>query len=183
MIFNVAQLLKAPIGTTQTVALDDDGQLDLEDAEARLAGPISGTVRLHRTNLGIYANGTMLVPVRLECSRCLRDFSTTLAIPLAEEFYPTVDVNTGLPVPTPENTDLSFPINQRHELDLREAIRQNVLLALPTRALCQEDCAGLCPQCGKDLNQGLCDCQPEVDDSRLSALRHLLDGHDPVDLP
>jgi uncharacterized protein len=183
MIYNVSQLLKAAIGATLTVALDDDDRLDLADTDVRLAGPITGTIRLHRTNQGIYAQGTMLAPVRLECSRCLEAFTTTLSIPLAEEFYPTVDVNTGLPVPPPTNTDLSFPINRHHELDMHEAIRQNLLLALPARALCREDCAGLCPQCGKNLNEGPCACQPEEEDTRLAVLRQLLDGHEPADLP
>jgi uncharacterized protein len=183
MIYTVSQLLKAPVGTSQTVDLDDDDQLDLEDAEVRLAGPVTGTMRLHRTNQGIYANGTMEVPLRLECSRCLKEFTTTLRIPLAEEFYPTADVNTGLPVPPPSNTDLAFPINRRHELDMREAIRQNLLLALPSRPLCHVDCAGLCAQCGHDLNDGPCGCQPEVEDTRLSVLRTLLNGHEPADLP
>jgi uncharacterized protein len=176
MIYNIAQLLKAPVGTAQTVKLDDRDPFDLEDEEVRRDGPITGTIRLHRTNQGIYASGHVNAPVRLECSRCLKEFAATIAFPLEEEFYPTIDVNTGLPVPPPDNTDLAFPINSHHELDLREAIRQNMLLALPTRALCREDCAGLCPRCGKDLNDGPCDCQPEEEDTRLSALRGLLDG-------
>ena len=180
MIFNVAQLLKAPIGASQTVELNDGDHLDLQDDEIRRAGPITGALRLHRTNQGIYASGTVHAPIHLECSRCLTEFTTTLSFPLAEEFYPTVDVNTGLPVPPPTDTDLAFPITGHHELDMREAIRQNLLLALPTRALCREDCAGLCPQCGKDLNGGPCDCRPEVDDERLAPLRRLLNGFDPA---
>ena len=53
---------------------------------------------------------------------------------------------------------------------------KNLLLALPTRALCREECAGLCAQCGKDLNEGPCDCQPQIEDERFSALRSLLGG-------
>lgn len=179
MIFNVAQLLKAPVGTAQTVELDNEDHLDLEDEQTRLAGSITGTVRLHRTNQGIFASGTATVPVRLECSRCLREFTADIIFPLREEYYPTIDVNTGLPVPPPES-ELAFPINRHHELDMREAIRQNLLLALPTRALCREECAGLCPQCGKDLNEGPCDCQPQIEDERFSALRSLLDGNEPA---
>ena len=60
-------------------------------------------------------------------------------------------------------------------LDLREAIRQNLLLALPMKALCRENCAGLCSQCGKDLNEGSCDCVFEVEDDRFKSLRQLLE--------
>jgi len=116
------------------------------------------------------------VPVELECTRCLKRFTTTLSVPLREQFYPTIEVNTGVPVPPPENDELSFPIDRNHLLDLREAIRQNLVLALPMRTLCSEECAGLCPTCGKDLNEGPCDCPTEVADERFSALRELLDA-------
>lgn len=175
MIYNVAQLLKSPVGTRLDVELDNDDGLELKDQEAELAGPITGHVRLHRTNLGIYADGTVAVPVHLQCTRCLKDFNTTLTFPLHEDYYPTVDVDTGLPTTEPHDIDVSFPIDRHHEVDLREAIRQNLVLELPIRVLCREDCAGLCPQCGKDLNDGPCDCQAEQPDERFSALRQLLE--------
>ena len=175
MIYNVAQLLKAPAGTVQRVELDDDDDLELKDGEATLAGPVSGQVRLHRTNQGVFVDGKVHVPVQLECTRCLKTMTTDLDFPLREQFYPTVDVTTGVPLPAP-NDELAFPIDHNHLLDLREAIRQNLVVALPMTALCKEDCAGLCAQCGKDLNEGPCDCQPETTDARFAALRELLEG-------
>ena len=180
MIFNVAQLLKAPVGTSIDVELDDEDHLELLDDEAELAGPITGRLRLHRTNQGIFAAGTVTAPVHLACTRCLKEFDSDITFPLSEEFYPTIDVNTGYPLPVPEDAESAFPINRRHEIDTREAIRQNLVLALPMRALCREECAGLCPQCGKDLNEGPCGCQPQIEDERFSALRSLLDGNEPA---
>lgn len=175
MIYNVAQLLKAPVGTAQRVDLDDADELQLRDGEAKLAGPVTGQARLHRTNQGIYVDGTVNVPVELECTRCLKTFTTTMMFPLREQFYPTVDVVTGLPVAAPED-ELAFPIDHNHLLDLREAIRQNLVLALPMQTLCSEECKGLCSQCGHDLNEGPCDCQPETGDDRFSSLRELLNS-------
>jgi uncharacterized protein len=60
-------------------------------------------------------------------------------------------------------------------IDITEDVRQTVLVAVPLKLLCREDCLGLCPHCGKDLNEGPCDCRPEEEDSRwdkLRALRH-----------
>jgi uncharacterized protein len=175
MIYNVAQLLKAPVGTVQYAELDDADHLELRKNEARLAGPITGAVKLHRTNQGIFVDGYAEVPVRLECDRCLKNFVHLLRFPLREQFYPTIDVNTGIPMPSPSDDELAFPIDHNHLLDLREAIRQNLIVNLPTKPLCREDCAGLCPHCGKDLNEGPCDCQEEVSDERFAALRGLLE--------
>lgn len=175
MIYNVAQLLKAPVGASQRVDLDPADRLDLQEEGVRLAGAVTGSMRLHRTNQGILADGIVSAPVERQCDRCLEPFTTTLSFPLREQFYPTIDVNTGVPLPAAED-ELVFPIDQNHLLDLREAVRQNLLLALPMQAVCREDCAGLCPQCGRNLNDGPCDCEPETADDRFGALRALLDG-------
>jgi uncharacterized protein len=175
MIYNVAQLLKSVPGTIQRVELDDDDHLDLRDNEATLAGPVSGEVRLHRTNQGIFADGTVHVPVELECVRCLKPIQQTITFPLREQYYPTIDVNTGVPLPASDD-ELAFPIDHNHVLDLREAIRQNLVVALPMTPLCDAACKGLCPQCGRNLNEGSCDCQPDTSDDRFSALRQLLES-------
>ncbi len=174
MIYNVAQLLKAPVGTTLVVELDESEKLDLEDESVRLAGPITGQLRLRRTNQGILVDGPVETVVELACVRCLESFTLPVSFALEEQFYPTIDVVTGLSLPEIEN-DLVFPIDQNHQLDLREAIRQNLLLALPMQPICTEACAGLCPHCGKNLNEGPCSCEPTPDE-RLSVLGDLLKG-------
>ncbi len=174
MIYNVSQLMKSAPGTTVDERIDgEDAQGDdlrFDDAEA--IGPATGHVRLNRTNQGVYADGVVSIPTLLHCARCLKDFTTTITFPVREEFFPTIDVLTGAPVHTAHGED-AFPIDRHHQLDMREAIRQNYVLALPTQALCREDCAGLCPQCGHDLNDGPCDCVPEPLDDCFSVLSGL----------
>lgn len=174
MIYNVAQLLKAPAGTAVRMELDPADPLKLDDERVSLAGDIEGSVKLHRTNQGILVDGRVTAPVRLQCDRCLEEYTTTTSFPLREQFYPTVDVNTGAPL-AGDPEELDFPIDHNHLLDLREAIRQNLLVSLPMRSLCREDCAGLCAQCGHNLNEGPCDCVPEAEESRLGVLRALLE--------
>ncbi|HEY7782226.1 MAG TPA: YceD family protein [Ktedonobacterales bacterium] len=175
MIYNVAQLLKAPVGTAIRLDLDPEDGLILDEEHVRLVGDVAGQVRLHRTNQGILVDGTASAPVELQCDRCLEPFTTTITFPLREQFYPTIEVNTGVPLPATED-DLGFAIDPNHTLDSREAIRQNLLVALPIRAICREDCAGLCAQCGQNLNVGTCDCVPDTSDERFAPLRALLDG-------
>ena len=172
MIYNVAQLLKSPVGTTQIVELNEPERLNLEDESVALVEPLRGRLRLRRTNQGILVDGPIEAHVELSCVRCLETFILPLSFHLEEEFYPTIDVVTGIALPATDN-EMVFPIDQNHELDLREALRQNLLLALPMQPLCKETCAGLCPQCGKNWNEGAFNCQPPLDE-RLSVLQDLL---------
>ncbi len=171
MIFNVAQLMKSPVGTTFASDIEES-QITL-DEELKLAGPLSGHVRMRRVNQGLLVDGWVDLKLEQSCTRCLKQFEQPMHVTFEERFYPTVDVLTGAPLP-PIEEDEVFPINEHHELDLTEAVRQNVLLALPMAVLCREDCAGLCPQCGHDLNTGPCECKPEVD-TRLNILKTLLE--------
>lgn len=170
MIYNVAQLMKAPVGTTQ---VNDFHEEDFQaDDDIHVVGPLDGHVRMRRTNQGLLVDGRVDLTLQLECSRCLKVFEQPMHITFEEQFYPTVDVVSGLPL-APFDEEEIFPIDAHHELDLTEAIRQNALTELPMVTLCQEDCKGLCSQCGHDLNLGPCECKPEVD-ARLSVLEKLL---------
>jgi uncharacterized protein len=171
MIFNVAQLMKSPIGTSLTYDIDEeDVQLD---EDLKVIGPLVGYARLRRINQGLLADGWVDLTFEFECTRCLKHFEQQMRVPFEERFYPTLDVVTGVSLSPPDDGEDAFPIDEHHLVDLTEAIRQHVLLDIPMVTLCKEDCAGLCSQCGKDLNEGPCTCQPEVD-ARLTVLQSLL---------
>jgi uncharacterized protein len=89
------------------------------------------------------------------------------------EFQPSVAILTGEPLSPPED-DSVYMIDGHHVVDLDEAVREQVLLNLPMRALCSTDCAGLCPICGKNLNEGPCEGHGEELDERLAVLAALL---------
>lgn len=170
MIYNVAQLMKSPVGTSLTEDIHEENvQLD---EDLHVIGPIVGKVRMRRVNQGLLVDGWVDVPLELTCTRCLKQFEQPMHLPFEERFYPTIDIVTGMPLPPTAEEDV-FPIDDHHLIDLTEAIRQSVLLELPMVTLCQEDCAGLCSQCGHDLNLGPCDCKPEVDE-RFGVLNTLL---------
>ena len=150
MQLNVSQLLKASIGSTRDYEVS--GTVDIGGGSL-----IQGEVRLMRTDQGILVKGTLRIEVEVTCSRCLSLFSCPLALNIEEEYFPTTDVISGASLSLPEETGC-FTIDEHHILDLTEAIRQYVLLATPMKPLCGEDCAGLCPYCGHNLNQGPCNC-------------------------
>ena len=170
MIFNVAQLMKAPVGTSLVNDFQEDN-IQFDD-NIKMNGPLNGHVRMRRTNQGLLVDGWVELTLELSCNRCLKEFELPMHVKFEEQFYPTVDVVSGLPL-APFDENEIFPIDARHQVDLTEAIRQNLLIELPMVVVCKEDCKGLCPQCGQDLNLGSCECEPEVD-ARLSVLKTLL---------
>ncbi len=171
MRFNVAQLLREPVGSTRKYYLEEDIQ-DL-DGEIRLTHPIEGAIRLIHTTEGVLVSGQIHTEVKLTCSRCLESFSTAVDFTLEEEFRPIIDISTGAKLPSGDGEDEATLIDDQHIIDLREVMRQDILLALPTRPLCKQDCAGLCSQCGKNLNEGPCTCEEPLADPRWEALRAL----------
>ncbi len=140
---NVVALLKEPIGAKRTYGLHLDGFRLGEDLAAET---LDGSVRLTRLRDQILANATVRGEVVLECSRCLEPYREHVTAEFSEEFRPTVDVRTGIGLDpkTPEDEDEEqyFEIDANHELDLAEALRQHLLLAIPMRPDCGESCAG-----------------------------------------
>jgi len=165
MKINVAQLLKQAVGSSKEYAFDEPTQAD--------RGPVRGRVKLTRTSRSILVTARLQTTVKLDCGRCLEEFEAPLVLDIEEEYYPTVDVLTGEPLPAPEEEG-AFTIDQNHILDLDEAIRQYIILAQPMKPVCHPDCAGLCPECGANLNKGACECptaQPDPRWAELEALR------------
>src|SRR5436305_10114796 len=125
MIYNVAQLMKAPVGTSLEYDIHED-EIQL-DKDIQVIGPLLGHVRLRRTNQGLLVDGWVDLTLELSCNRCLKEFEQTMHVTFAEQFYPTVDVVSGLPVPHTEvDEEDAFPIDAHHQVDLTEAVRQNV---------------------------------------------------------
>ncbi len=164
---NVAQLLKAPIGEVREY--DIEGVVNIVESKN---SPVRGNVKLTRTPRSILVRGEVEAEVEVTCSRCLRPFTCPLRFSFDEEYFPSIDVVSGLPLPKPDEPG-SFFIDEHHILDLTEAIRQYAVMTISMKPLCQEDCAGICPTCGRNLNEGPCGCPVERVDPRWAALRKL----------
>ncbi|HVX38935.1 MAG TPA: DUF177 domain-containing protein [Gemmatimonadaceae bacterium] len=131
------------------------------------AGAVHVTGRLSAAGAGrFYWHGRIEGDVVLDCSRCLAEARAHV-----EDEAHLIFAERGA-----EETDDPdvYELDPRaDELDLRPAIREQWLLAAPTFALCREDCQGLCPRCGADLNAGPHDCSQHEADPRWDALRKL----------
>jgi len=169
MQINVSQLLKEPIGSSRNYEVSEI--IDVSDDGG--GRKVDGEVSLLRTHQGILVKGELQTEVELTCSRCLSLFHFPVRINFEEEYIPTIDVVSGVPLPSPEESS-SFIIDEHHVIDLNEAIRQYALLTVPMKPLCREDCAGLYQEIGHDLSQEPSACPPQTIDPRWSELRELL---------
>jgi DUF177 domain-containing protein len=107
------------------------------------------------------------VEVHGPCHRCLEDAAVALDI-TAQEFH-TLDPELA------QDEDMVSPyLSEDDQLDTDRMASDAVILAMPVQVLCRDDCAGLCPRCGANLNEGPCSCPPEQPDERWSKLRELL---------
>jgi uncharacterized protein len=164
MRLNVLSELRQAIGGTTRYDLDEPSfRLDGDDSAS-----IRGELTLLRTDRGLLASLEGAAQVRLECARCLNDARITVDLAFEEEYLPFTDPRTGARVRVEEFEEM-FRIDEEYQLDLREGLRQYILTSGPTKPLCKPDCAGLCPECGADLNTDGCEC-PAPPDSRWAAL-------------
>jgi uncharacterized metal-binding protein YceD (DUF177 family) len=145
---NVSQLLLAGLGTVRE--FDFSEPLADPNGELHLRGPISGHARLIRTPEGILVHSEHAGVVSLECARCLEEALLEVEGVFDEEFLPGIDIRTGLPLHVPGQDEQPL-IDEHHELDLDEILRQNILTSLPLRPLCSAACPGLCTECGQRL--------------------------------
>lgn len=162
MKFNLARLLEGPVGSKVSFDIDEPQQQLAQDLFIDF---VRGTIEFTRTNRGVFGEGELRSQVQSECARCLTIFSQPIDFHLEAQF--------GLP-PIKRHEGLIFPIGVNGILDLRGALREQILLNLPMRPLCRSDCRGLCIECGKNLNEGPCDCVQETTDPRLERLKELL---------
>jgi uncharacterized protein len=187
-IFNVAQLLKEPVGATRNGEIDAQLKDLVSESELKQVGAaddlpeisLAGPVRLMHTVNGVLVQGDLEAEVVLQCARCLEPVTISLEVPVEETFEPTLDIATGQMV-KPEEEDKALWINEHHILDMSEVLRQDVLLEMPVHVLCRPDCRGLCSTCGQNLNEGTCDCEAEPDPrwAQLTELLREKENHNP----
>ena len=154
----------------------DEPPIEDEEGGLKCVAPIKGEVTFSNTGRHIVARGGFSTTIELECARCLEKFRVKVASPIEEEMelaVPLVEQEAEEAEEPPEEE--REPIFADNVLDLTELLRQDILLAVPIKPVCSEDCKGLCPHCGKNLNEGPCECPPDETGSALAKLGSLLE--------
>lgn len=147
-------------------------QIDLDRTWARVVDDVKFRGNISRNSAQVEIEGALTAILEIDCTRCLTPTKREIDVPfrvafVGKEMFPDArDLQL-------EGGDLDTDILEGNELDLKDVAREQVLLNLPEQAVCREGCRGLCPACGKDLNEGLCSCGEQDIDPRWSALKEL----------
>jgi uncharacterized protein len=153
MEINVSQLLKEPVGSTRELKIDEH----INPAYEKASFYLIGTLKLIHIDRGILIKGLITNAGIANCNRCMTSFEYSTTSNFEEIFLPTIDINTGLQLHTKLD---EFTIDNNNILTLDEALCQFAFLNIPMKLLCKDNCAGICPNCGQDLNKNMCKCEP-----------------------
>ena len=164
---DLGALERRPVDVSGTLAADDEL---FQDLAFDLSEPVVVSGRLKSAGLGRFTwRGKIVTRVNTTCRRCLAP--TSLPITAAVDVVFTEDQDSDDP------SEYVVP-EGKQVLELHDAVREELILAMPDSVACQEDCKGLCSSCGTDLNVEPCDCKPATDPrwQGLDALKTELNG-------
>lgn len=147
-------------------------ELVFNDDRVRLVGTPRISGRLVRGGSQVTVKGRLSAQVHVDCDRCLK----VVDVPVTTDFslpYVTVKQYEAAHAAELEDQDLGLSVFDGEAIDLDEIVREQILLAVPDRVLCRDDCKGICPVCGADRNLKDCGCQTADLDPRWAALKDL----------
>jgi len=167
LTYPTSRLLQEPPGSTRTYEV---AGVTIDPGEGlRLADPIEGRVEVVRTNRGLFVRSRLTTSLDTECGRCLREIEVPIELEIEEEVLPSIDMATGRPLDASSEPDV-LRLNDHHELELEQVVREAIQLAEPIAAVCEAACEGLCPECGERREPGHAHDDLPID-RRLEGLR------------
>jgi uncharacterized protein len=147
-------------------------ELNPVDERVKLTAPatVNGKIRLAGNE--VFVNGHVDTRAQVECDRCLKPIELPVNTDFELEYITGSEYETSAVAELTE-AEMSVAVFDGEALDIDEIVKEQILLAVPTRMLCREDCKGICPQCGVDKNTGECNCETKEIDPRWAALKNL----------
>ncbi len=142
---------------------------ELEIDEKRFNKPVYIEVTLEKSRRQIFLEANIYTVGRFQCDRCVEDFDLVL-----ENSYRMYYVYSEEESKKYEPDEVMVITPETNEIDISDDVRQMVLLSVPMKLLCYEECLGLCPRCGKNLNFEVCTCKVEEIDPRWAPLLKLM---------
>lgn len=168
MQFNVAQLLKEPLGFQWGLEVNEEVITEWGERER-----VEGHLVLTLFNEGIWAEASLNLKVDEVCGRCLKAFRQPIRASINEQFYCETAAGRNDEPELMETEDGDLYIDDTGTLDLSEVLRQHLILNRPVKSICHPDCNGICPLCGGDSIDHWCQPREQCDDPRWTELAAL----------
>ena len=150
----------------------EPGDIDLEGEVVSLMGPVSITGEMAREGKRAILTANVNADAALVCSRCIEPVERHLDFEFRDIFVEPTDLDSGSEAEIADDQlDESLAVDGK--IDLVEVVREQLLLAIPEQIFCKDDCRGLCPKCGENLNLIDCKCADDEIDPRWAALKNL----------
>lgn len=147
-------------------------ELDIAVEGAKFPFPIEVDFTGTLTGDEVICRADIRAEAEVECGRCLEIFN----LPIHSRLQFVVQMLDAPPETANDDEDFEIIPTAQMELDISQRVREAVILAIPIKPLCSEDCRGLCPMCGADLNEAPCDCVPDKTDERWDILKRLFNN-------
>ncbi len=158
MYINLSDLRE--IGGRKNVSLElEFPDLEFVNHDIKIKDSVQLDLEIYNTIDSIVVKGKLEAELILSCSRCLKKYSSPVELEISEDV-------------------MKSEMEDEEELYLDDIISDNIILSLPMKPLCSEDCKGICPQCGQNLNEGECDCEIEIVDPRLAKLKEFYNDNE-----
>ena len=145
---------------------------EIPRCEFSIDDDVRATIRLRAFGEAVRLQGRVDTVLSLQCCRCLECYPYSLTSQIDITLFPETDIVTEEETELGRD-DLKASFFSGEEVDLSGLIREQIILATPLKPLCREQCKGLCPQCGANLNEGDCGCEKETRPSAFDVLKNL----------
>lgn len=142
--------------------------------EVRVSSPVTAVFSLKKIETTVYLAGGMEADAELSCSRCGKPFEVHMTAQFKLDMVPMESLSREEEREL-QAGDLEVEFYKNGVIDIKDFLREQVLLQVPMKPLCVEDCRGLCQYCGQDLNLAQCSCEPPAGHPGLSGLKDLLE--------
>ena len=148
-------------------------EIDLNDETAKVSGALEIAGKAARNEARAEVEGKIAGTIEIFCHRCLKPIEVALDIQFEENFVTLETYEKSQPEHEIGGADLDVSVYDGERIDIAEIAREQILLNLPARQLCDANCAGLCETCGANKNTEPCACESETVDPRWDALKKL----------
>jgi uncharacterized protein len=162
MTIDISDLIRGMVNSKKEYLVFETDVFLQENEDIQFVEPVKLDSTLDFVGDIIYLDGRLTSKLRFSCSRCLEEFYTDIDIEIHEKFSNNLN-----------NKDDDINFIEGDVIDINNIIENNIEMALPIKKLCNEDCKGLCHNCGINLNISNCECEKGNVDPRLKKLGDL----------